>query len=129
MKKQILSIVLAVATMLIVTTSYAAGNPSAGSGKGYVVHSVIDGHQSVTAYNKKGKWVYTIQQYSLDNLDKNIIDRVHTVYYDYGVTGIQKVEQPGMDVVYVVHLENAKSIKLVRLTNDEMELVQDFIKG
>ena len=83
----------------------------------------------MSAYNKKGKWVYTIQQYSLDNLDKNIVDRVRSIYYDYGVTSVQKVEQPGMDAVYVVHLENTKSIKLVRLTSDDMEVVQDFIRG
>jgi hypothetical protein len=54
---------------------------------------------------------------------------VRSVYYDYGVTGIQKVEQPGMDVVYVVQLENVKSIKIVRLTDSEIELVQDLTKG
>jgi hypothetical protein len=96
--------------------------------KGYVVHSVIDGHQATIAYNKRGKWIYTIQHYNLDNIDKNILDRIRPVYYDYNVTGMEKVEQPGMEVVYVVHLENLKSIKLLRLTNDEMEVVQDLIK-
>ncbi|HXL58970.1 MAG TPA: hypothetical protein VN958_22060, partial [Chitinophagaceae bacterium] len=73
MKKQILTIVLAIATILIVTTSYASDKTSSKSGKGYIVHSVIDGRQAMTAYNKRGKWIYTIQQYSPDNLDKNII--------------------------------------------------------
>src|SRR6476620_10229902 len=129
MKKQILSVVFAIATILVATTSYASGKTSAKADKSYIIRSVIDGRQAMSAYNKKGKWVYTIQQYNVDNLDKNIIDRVRSVYYDYGVTGIQKVEQPGMDAVYVVRLENTKSIKLVRLTNDDMELVQDFNKG
>jgi hypothetical protein len=56
------------------------------------------------------------------------VERVRSVYYDYGVTAIQKVEQPGMADVYVVHVENAKSLKLVRLTNDEMEVIQDLVK-
>src|SRR6476619_914002 len=129
MKKQILSVVFAIATMLVATTSYASGKTSVKANEGYIVRSVIDGRQAMSAFNKKGKWVYTIQQYSLDNLDKNIIDRVRSVYYDYGVTAIQKVEEPRLDAVYVVHLENTKSIKLVRLTNDDMELVQDFNKG
>jgi hypothetical protein len=129
MKTKILSIVLGIVTILITSNSYATDNTSSKSKKGYVVHSVVDGHKTMTAYNKKGKWVYTIQQYSLDNLDKNLVDRIRSVYYDYGVTAIQKVEQPGMDVVYVIHLENEKSIKIARVTNDEMELVKDFIKG
>jgi len=128
MKKQILQVVFVIATILVATTSYASGKTSVKANEGYIVRSVIDGRKAMSAYNKKGKWVYTIQQYSLDNLDKNIIDRVRSIYYDYGVTAIQKVEQPGMDEVYVVHLENTKSIKLLRLTSDDMELVQDFNK-
>jgi hypothetical protein len=128
MKTKILSIVLGIAAILTTSNSYATDNKSSKLKKGYVVHSVVNGHQTMTAYNKKGKWVYTIQQYSLDNLDKNLMDRVRSVYYDYGVIAIQKVEQR-MDVVYVVHLENEKSIKIARVTNDEMELVKDFIKG
>src|SRR6476619_463927 len=129
MKKQILSVVFAIATMLVATTSYASGKTSVKANEGYIVRSVIDGRQAMSAYNKKGKWIYTIQQYNLDNLDKNIIDRVRSVYYEYGVISIQKVEQPGMDAVYVVRLENTKSIKLVRLTSDDMEVMQDFMKG
>jgi len=114
----------AAAVMLVASASYASGNKA----EGYTVYSVIDGRESTTAYNKKGHWLYTIQRYSTDNLDKNIIDKVRIVYDNYGVTSIQKIEQPGMDAVYVVHLENTKSIKLVRLTRDDMELVQGFNK-
>jgi hypothetical protein len=129
MKKQILSIVFALATILVATSSYASGKTSEKANSGYVVHSVIDGRQAMTAYDKKGKWVYTVQQYNRNNLDENIVDRVRSVYYQYDVTSIQKVEQPGMDAVYVVRLENAKSIKVIRLTSDDMEVVQDLSKG
>jgi|SRR3954468_16302716 hypothetical protein len=128
MKSRILAVLFG-AALLVASTSYASDNTSSKSVEGYVIHSVIEGRQAMTAYNKKGKWVYTIQQYSIDNLDKNIVDRVRSVYYDYGVTAIQKVEQPGMNVVYVVHLENTKFLKIIRLTTDEMEVVQDLVKG
>ena len=128
MKTRILAFLIG-AALLIASTSYASNDESSKSANGHVVHSVIDGRKAMTAYDKKGKWIYTIQQYSIDNLDKNIVDRVRSVYYDYGVTGIQKVEQPGMDAVYIVHIENTKSLKLIRLTRDEMEVVQDLTKG
>jgi hypothetical protein len=129
MKKNILTIMLTAAVMLAASTSYASENKASVSANGYTVHSVIDGRESTTAYNKKGNWVYTIQYYSVDNLDKNIIDKVRTDYNNYGVTAIQKVEQPGTDAVYIVTLENKTSIKTVRLVNDEVELVKDLIKG
>jgi hypothetical protein len=127
MKTKILSMLLA--AILIVSSSYASDDNSSKENKGYIIHSVVDGRNTTTAYNKKGKWIYSIQQYNLDNLDKNIVDKVRSVYYDYGVTGIQKVEQPGMEPVFIVHLENTKSIKLVRLTSEEMEVVQDLSKS
>ena len=128
MKTRILAFLIG-AALLVASTSYASNDKSSNSTKGDVIHSVIDGRKAMTAYDKKGKWVYTIQQYSIDNLDKNIVDRVRSVYYGYGVTAIQKVEQPGMDAVYIVHIENTKSLKLIRLTRDEMEVVQDLTKG
>ena len=129
MKKNILTVMLAAAVMLVASASYASGNKTAVGAKGYTVHSVIDGRESTTAYNKKGHWLYTIQRYSTDNLDKNIIDKVRDVYDNYGVTGIQKIEQPGADAVYVINLENKTSIKIVRLVNDDVELMKDLIKG
>src|SRR5215471_14886978 len=106
MKTKFLALLSAV--ILIVSASYASDNSKSKDRKGYVVHSIVDGRNTMTAYNRNGKWVYTIQQYSLDNLDKNIVDKVRSVYYDYGVTGIQKVEQPGMEPVFIVHIENTK---------------------
>jgi hypothetical protein len=128
MKSRIL-VLLFGAFLVVASSASASDNTSSKSANGYVVRSVVDGRETITAYNKKGKWIYTIQRYNLDNLDKGIVDKVRSVYYDYGVTGIEKVEQPGMDVVFVVHLENAKSIKLVRLTDDSMEVTQDLVKG
>src|SRR4051794_30217076 len=106
MKKNILSVVLAAIVMLVASVSYASGNKTLAAAKGSTVHSVIDGRESTTAYDKKGNWVYTIQYYSIDNLDKNIIDKVRTVYDNYGVIAIRKIEQPGADAVYIVNLEN-----------------------
>src|SRR3954447_18397502 len=90
MKSRILALLFG-AALLIASTSYASDNRSTKSADGYVVHSVIDGRQAISAYNKKGKWVYTIQQYNLDNLDKNIVDKVRSVYYEYGVQEYKKL--------------------------------------
>ena len=125
MKTRILMI--AMAALLLTSVSYAADNSS--KKEGHVVHSVIDGRNTMTAYDKKGKWVYTIQQYDVNQLDKDLIRRIKPVYYDYTITAVQKVEQPGKDAVYIVHLENEDSIKTIRMTDDETETVQDIVKG
>jgi hypothetical protein len=91
MKTRVLSVLFsAVVAISVASTAYASNKPSPKSGKGYVVHSIIDGHKATIAYNKRGKWVYTIQYYNLGNIDKNIMDRIRPVYYDYNVTGMEK---------------------------------------
>ncbi|HNP22725.1 MAG TPA: hypothetical protein PKM63_06770 [Panacibacter sp.] len=128
MKKQFLFLLFA-AAMFTATSSFASEKNSTEKAKGYTVRSVIDGRESTSAYNKNGSWVYTIQTYSTDNLDKSIIDKVKEQYANYGVTGIQKIEQPGVDAVYIVYLENKTSLKTVRLSNNEVELVSDYSKS
>jgi hypothetical protein len=61
MKTRLFSVLIAV-VILVASTAYGSDTISPKSHKGYVVHSVIDGHQATMAYNQRGKWVYTIQQ-------------------------------------------------------------------
>ncbi|CAN5297195.1 hypothetical protein BH11BAC6_BH11BAC6_12450 [soil metagenome] len=128
MKKQILNIAFLLVAICTVSASYAAGGSASTSAKGYTVHTVIDGHNSTVAYNKKGSWLYTIQNYNADNLDLNIVNKIKTAYDKYSINGIQKIQQPGQDEVCVAYLEDAGTIKTVRISNGEMELVQEYSK-
>jgi hypothetical protein len=96
---------------------------------GFKAEFTKDGHQTSSVYGKRGNWVYTIEYYKADNLDKNLIDLVKTEYDKYYISAIEKVESPAVDVVYVVHLENQDSFKTLRIHKTDIELVQDFKKG
>ncbi len=124
MKKTILTIALGLIAMLTVTTSFAADANRYELAKG----SIIKDGNTTAAYDLKGNWVYTITRYSSDNLPKDIFDIVKGTYYNYFVNGIEKVEQPGSDDVYIAHLENNKSIKTVRVSDGVTELVTSFKK-
>jgi len=39
---------------------------------------------------------------------------------------MEKVDRPGHNTIYIVHLEDINSIKTVRVSNGEVELVKDF---
>ncbi|HEV8084921.1 MAG TPA: hypothetical protein VGP55_17055 [Chitinophagaceae bacterium] len=157
MKKQILSIVLGLVMMAIGTTTYAADKNS-NSGKraaatekalknfnkqfksavntiinpsedGFIVRSEINGHKITSAYNKRGNWVYTINGYSVTSLDKNIMEIAMPGYANYFITAMEKVDQPGDNSVYIVHIEGSKSFKTLRVSNNVVELVEDFTKA
>lgn len=157
MKKQILSIAIVLLMMAVGTTTYAGDktpgsstkltanekvakdfhqrfksslNPTINSsGDGFIVQSRIDGHNITSAYDKKGNWVYTIKLYPTENLSLNIINIVKGSFDNYFITTMEKVDQPGNESVYIVHMENSDSFKTLRVVNNEVELVQNFQKG
>ncbi len=157
MKKQILSIVLGLIMMAIGTTTYAADKNSNSdkrpaaiekalknfneqfksavnatinpSEDGFIVRAEIDGHKITSAYNKRGNWVYTINGYSVTSLDKNIMEIAMPGYTNYFITAMEKVDQPGDNSVYIVHIEGSKSFKTLRVSNNVVELVEDFTKA
>lgn len=126
MKIKLISITLGLAALLMVNTSFAATTKT--KDNGYTVHTIVEGRDATVAYNHKGEWVYTIQQFNMDNLDKQLIDKIKTVFDKYTITGIQKIEQPGYSDVYIAYLENASSYKTISISNDEVSLLQDIEK-
>lgn len=133
MKKQLLSIALGLIAMLSVTTSFAATKKDAKDAKSYTTDRgtiVVDGNKT-SVLNKKGQLVYSISRFTADNLPKNIFDIVRNGYESFYVSGMEKVEQPGIAPVYFVHLEDKTSIKTVKVnvSDGETELVQDFTRG
>jgi hypothetical protein len=143
MKKQILSITLGLLMTAIATTTFAADKNHISSTKftttenlninsskdGLIVSSFIDGNEITSAYDKKGKLVYTITRYPADNVSKNIMNIVKTSYNNYFISGMEKVYQPGNETVFVVYIRNHDSFKTLRVVNNEVELVQNFQKG
>jgi len=127
MKKILIVIAIGLIATLSVLTSFAADATRYAAGKGSIV---VDGNKT-SAFDQKGKWVYTIHRYTSDNLPKNVFDIVRNTYDQFYVAGMEKVEQPGTSTVYLVHLQDKTSIKTVKVNvrTGEMDLVQDFTRG
>ncbi len=96
---------------------------------GYTVRSVLNGNDVMTAFDKKGNLVYSIEYLNADNLAKDIVDIVKDGYGKYYISGMEKITQPGLENVFIVHLEDAVSIKTLRISEGNSELVQEFTKG
>ena len=131
MKKTILSIALGLIALFTVTTSFAAGKITAADVKRYETGkgSIVVAGNITSVFNQKGKFIYSISRYSADNLPKDIFDVVRKNYGQFYIAGMEKVEQRNSNDVYIVHLEDNTSIKTLRVSNGETELVQDFVKG
>jgi hypothetical protein len=135
MKKQFLSIALGLVALLSVTASFAASNnvSSIKDGKRYQVGTntvEVDGAKT-SVFTKNGSLVYSVERFTADALPKDIFDIVRDGYDSYYISGMEKVEQPGLAPVYFVHLQDKTTIKTVKVnaSTGEKELVQDFTRG
>jgi hypothetical protein len=128
MKKNLVSAAFGLIALLTVTSSFAAGK----SGEKFSTldkGTIVKDGNTTTAYNKNGSWVYTIERYTADNLPKNIFDIVKDAYGSYYVSGMEKISEPGVKDVFIVHMQDETSVKTVRVSHGETELIEDYVKG
>jgi hypothetical protein len=79
-------------------------------------------------YDKSGKWVFSILYYGENGLDSEIREIVKKIYYDYTITLVEEIHVPEK-IVYLVHMEGKETWKNVRVTDGEMELIEDYNKN
>jgi hypothetical protein len=79
-------------------------------------------------YNPNGSWSYTVSSYDAKKLDKAIHDKVQSVYFDYRIVYVNQIDLASHKTIYLVEIQDEKSIKKLRVTDDEMDVIQDFQK-
>ena len=128
MKKYLAQTALGLIALLTVTSSFAAGK-SADKITTLDKGSIVREGNKTTAFNKNGKWVYTIERISSDNLPADVMNVVIKDFGYYYISGMEKVQQPGAEPAYIVHMQNNTTIKTVQVSGDEATLTEDYIKG
>jgi hypothetical protein len=82
-----------------------------------------------TVYNSQGNFLYTIRQYNEGNMLPDVRAIVKSQYYDYTITLVEEIEQPLRPLVYVVHMEDATTLKNIRVSEREIEVVSEYKKA
>jgi hypothetical protein len=96
---------------------------------GYVVKYFDENNSNCrTVYNNRGDFVYTIRQYYENKMPHDIRHMVKSQYYDYTITLVEQIEQTRQPLVYVVHLEDATTLKNVRVREREIEVMSEYMK-
>ena len=82
-----------------------------------------------TVYSCHGNYVYTIKQYNEQQMLHEIRDMVKRTWYDYAINLVEEVLVPAKPVVYIVHLQDAATLKNIRISEGEMEVIEDHNRG
>jgi hypothetical protein len=81
-----------------------------------------------SVYGSKGQFLYTIKQYYESNMPHDVRGMVKSQYYDYTITLVEEIVESLKPLVYVVHLEDADTIKNIRISEREMDVIEDYKK-
>jgi hypothetical protein len=93
---------------------------------GYVCRFTHNGVTKRAFYDERGGWLITIAGYTADHLPEDVRRQVRSVYYDYTILYIHELSVPGRPVVYLVQVQDKKTIREVRIMEGEMEEVRDI---
>ena len=81
-----------------------------------------------TVYNSRGEFSYTVRQYNESNMLRDVRALVKSQYYDYTITLVEEIEQQSKPLVYIVHLEDATTLKNIRVSERDIEVVEEYKK-
>jgi hypothetical protein len=79
-------------------------------------------------YTPNGQWAATVSGYDGSKLDKAISENIKSVYYDSRIVFVEQIDLVGRKPVYIVEIQDEKSIRKLKVDNDEMQVMQEFEK-
>jgi hypothetical protein len=93
----------------------------------YTASFTKDNVKTVAWYTKGGNLTYTMHTYNAEKLPSREQDVIASEYDDYKIKLVNEVHQNDI-VVYVVHLENDRNIKLVTVCDGYTNIYREYRK-
>ncbi|KIC92678.1 hypothetical protein [Flavihumibacter solisilvae] len=94
---------------------------------GYRVKFLQNGVYNMADYNAKGKWLRTIRYYDEQGLPKDIRNAVRHEFLDFNIFLVMEMNLP-QSIIYLVKIEDKTSWKTVRVSGDDIDVVESFTK-
>jgi len=96
--------------------------------KNYLAEFMMDNKDNHALFTKKGRLIYHISYGYENSLPEDLKSQIKYAYNDYTITRAIKVTEANR-TIWVVNLEDAKNLIMVRLENGEMEEVKKYEKS
>ena len=98
---------------------------------GFAVRFTSGDIRTTILYDKKGYWTGSIKSYGEEKMLHEIRHDIKSKYYDYSIIYTQEVETPdsGGLPTYIICVEDAANIKLIRICDGEMSVWKEYTKS
>lgn len=96
--------------------------------KKFLVKFIMKDQDNTALFTKGGNLVYHISYGAEKNLPKEVRHIIKSSYYDQKINHVYNVEQDNRSI-WVVSLDDAKELIMVRVENNELEETQRYAKS
>jgi hypothetical protein len=79
-------------------------------------------------YDQNGYWQYTMVSFPASDLSRNLRKIVSDNFAGYNITYVNEIISETEEPVYMINIENADNIKVIRVTGDATEVKEDIKK-
>jgi hypothetical protein len=93
----------------------------------FLVKFIMEDQEQNALFNKRGAMIYNITFGTEKHLPDDIRKQVRSVYTDYNITKAISVHESDR-VIWIVNLEDAKNLIVVRVEDGELEEARNFKK-
>ena len=94
---------------------------------GFAARFNENGILHMITYNRAGGLLYSIVYYGEKKLPENVRALVKSTYYDYSITIVEEISFQ-QQTVYLVHLQDQSTWKILRIFNGEVDVIEDYNK-
>jgi hypothetical protein len=79
-------------------------------------------------YDSRGYWQFTLVSYEPSELKMQIRQQVADQFEGYRITYVNEIQSAYDEPIYMINIENAGNIKVVKVTGDDIEVKQSLVK-
>ncbi len=79
-------------------------------------------------YDSRGYWQFTLVSYQPSELNEHIRQQITDQFEDYRITYVNEIQSAYDEPIYMINIENAGNIKVLRVVGDDIEVKQSLIK-
>lgn len=79
-------------------------------------------------YDSRGYWQFTLVSYLPSELKMNIRQQISDQFEGYRITYVNEIQSAYDEPIYMVNIENAGNIKVLKVSGDDIEVNQSLIK-
>jgi hypothetical protein len=95
---------------------------------GFIAKFQKDGIETKVEYDVTGRRSNILRSYNESHMPFEIRDIVKRQYYDYDILITYEIEH-SQGIIYIIKIMDKTSLKVLQITNNEMKVLEDYVRG